>query len=70
MLKLTKSELKALLNLINNKLETINNGVATMDDTAFNKMKIEKDELNEIRVKIFETLQPIAMKEENSIFGK
>jgi len=69
MMNLNKAELKVVLDLLNDKLEVINNGVASMPDAEFKAMVAEKKVLRKLQEKVFDALQPVVAEEDGSMFG-
>ena len=67
MMNLNKTELKVILNLLDDARETPND-VATLTTKEFNAMIIEKEEIRTLYNKVWEALRPEESKED-SIFG-
>jgi len=68
-MELNKNDLKTVLDLLNDKLDTINNEVALMGREKFDSMLMEKSKLSILREKVLSGLQPVAIEEEWSMFG-
>lgn len=68
MMNLSKQELKCILWVLDEKRNTMNDNVATMDTETFKTMVAEKEEITKIRNKIFESLQS-AEQDADPIFG-